>query len=133
MDIHHDSSFKSILVDDSISSSFKAHIFSYLKKGARLWLIVKPSICLFHITHFIFTFTLRFYFNLIQPSTFSLFTCDCGYGLDTFGTHLAHCLFRNQPIATHDTIRNVMYALTQENGHDVWKKWRYAITSRVSL
>jgi hypothetical protein len=129
MDIHHDSSFKSILEDDSIFSSFKARICSYLRKGARLWLIVRPSICSFHITHFIFTFTLRFCFNLIQPSTFSLFTCECGHGLNTFGTHLACCLFRSQPIAAHDAIRNIMYALTQENGHDVWRKWWYAITS----
>ncbi len=33
MDIHHDTSFRSILEDDSISSTSKARIRSYLGKG----------------------------------------------------------------------------------------------------
>jgi hypothetical protein len=36
-------------------------------------------------------------------------------------------------IATHDAIRDVMYALIQKNGHVVWREWWYALTSRVSL
>jgi hypothetical protein len=35
--------------------------------------------------------------------------------------------------ATHDAIRDIMYALVQENGHVVWKKWWYVFTLRVSL
>jgi hypothetical protein len=133
MNIHHDSSFRSILEDDSISSTSKAHICSCSGKGAGLWLIVKPYICLFHITHFIFTFALHFCLNLIQPLASSLFTCECGHGLDTSGTHLTRCLFGGQCITTHDAIKNVLYALTQEIGHDVWREQWYTFTSRVSL
>ncbi len=93
MDIHHDTSLKFILEDDSISSAFRTRIRSCSSKGARLWLIVKPSIYLLYITHFIFILTLCFHLNLIQPSTFSLFMCECEHGLDTYGTHLAHCSF----------------------------------------
>ncbi len=49
---------------------------------------------------------------MIQFSTFSFLTCECGHGLDAFGTHLAGCLFRGQRITTHDAIRDMMYALT---------------------
>jgi hypothetical protein len=40
MDFHHDTSFRSILEDDSISLTFKIHIHSCLGKGVGLWLVV---------------------------------------------------------------------------------------------
>jgi hypothetical protein len=40
-------------------------------------LVVRPPICLFCIAHFTFTSSLCFCFNLIQPSAFSLLTCEC--------------------------------------------------------
>jgi hypothetical protein len=55
---------------------------------------------------------LCFCFGLIQHSTSSFLTCECGHGLDAFGMHLVRCPFRGQQIATHDAIQNVMYALT---------------------
>jgi hypothetical protein len=64
MDIHHDTSFGSILEDDSISLAPKAYICFCLDKGVGLWLIVRPSICSFHITHYIFTSTLDFCLSL---------------------------------------------------------------------
>ncbi len=78
----------SILEDDSISLASKAHIHSCLGKGARLWLIVKPSISLFHIAHSTFISTLCFHFNLIEPSTLNLLMCECGHKLDAFDMHL---------------------------------------------
>jgi hypothetical protein len=65
MDIHHDTSFKYILEDDSISLASKAHIRSCFGKGVGLWLVPKPFIYSFHITHSTFTLTLRFRFDLI--------------------------------------------------------------------
>ncbi len=93
MDIHHDTSFRSILEDDSISSASKTHIHFFSGKGAGLWLVIRPSICLFHIPHSTFTLAQCFHFSLIQPLTFSLFTCECGHGLGTFGTHLVYGMF----------------------------------------
>jgi hypothetical protein len=93
MDFHHDTSLRSILEDDSISSASKACIHSCSSKGVGLWLVVRSSIRSFHIAHSSFTSMLRFCFGLIQPSTFSLFTCECEHGLDAFGTHLARCPF----------------------------------------
>jgi len=127
MDIHHDTSVWSILEDDSIC------ICSCSGKEVGLWLISKPSIHLFHITHFTFTSSLCFHLDLIQPSTSNLLMCEHGHVFDTFGTHLTHCLFGNQWIATHDVIRNIMYTIARKNGHIVWKKWWYALTSSVSL
>ncbi len=43
MDVHHNTSFRSILEDDSISSTSRARICFCLGKKARLWLIVKHS------------------------------------------------------------------------------------------
>jgi hypothetical protein len=133
MNIHHDTSFKSILEDDSISLASRVRICSCSGKGAGLWLIARPSICSFHIAQFTFNSALRFHFSLIQPSTSNFLMCECGHGLDAFSTHLTHCMFGGQPIATHDTIRNIMYAFTQENGHNVWRKWWYTLTLRISL
>ncbi len=65
MDIHHDKSLKSILEDDSISLASRACICSCSGKGARLWLVVRPSIRSFRITHFTFTLALHFHLNLI--------------------------------------------------------------------
>ncbi len=104
MDFHHDTSFKSILENDSISSTSKTHIHFCSNKGAGLWLVVRPSIHSFRITHSIFTSTLHFHLGLIQPLTFSLLMCECGHILDAFGMHLIHCLFEGQRIATHDAI-----------------------------
>jgi hypothetical protein len=36
--------------------------------------------------------------------------CECGHGLDAFGTHLVRWLFGGQWITTHDAIQDVMYA-----------------------
>jgi hypothetical protein len=96
MDIHHNTSLRFILEDDSISLTSKACMHSCLGKGVGLWLVVKPYIRLFCITHFIFTSTLCFLLNLIQPSTYSTFTCECGHMLDTFGTHIICCLLGGQ-------------------------------------
>jgi hypothetical protein len=94
MDIHHDTSLTSILEDDSISLTSRAHIRSCSNKGARLWLIARPSICFFFIAHSTFTSTLHFCLGLIQPLESSLFMCECGHGLDASGTYLAHCPFK---------------------------------------
>jgi hypothetical protein len=53
-----------------------------------LWLVAKPSICSFPIAHYIFTVVLRFCLSLVQLSAFSFLTCECGHGLNAFGTHL---------------------------------------------
>ncbi len=110
MDIHHDTFLRSIFEDDSISSASRARIHSYSSNRVGLWLVAGFFIYLFHITHFTFTSTLHFCFGLIQPSSSSFFTCECGRMLDVFGTHLVRCPFGGQQIATHDTIRDVMYA-----------------------
>jgi len=133
MDIHHNTFFRSILENDSICLTSKTCIRSYLNKGARLRLITRSSTYSFCITHFIFTSTLHFCFNLIQPLTFSLLTCECGRGLNTSNTHLTHCSFEVQWITTHGTIRDIMYTFTWKNGHDIWKEWWYAFTSWTSL
>ncbi len=80
MDTHHDTSFESILEDDFISSTSTTYICSCLGKGVRLWLIIRLFVSSFHIAHFIFTLMLHFGLDLIQPSTFNLFTYECGWG-----------------------------------------------------
>ncbi len=57
----------------------------------------------------------------------------CTDRLDTFGTHIVHCPFGGQWIVTHDVIQDIMYVFPWKNEHDVWRKWWYAFTSRVSL
>jgi hypothetical protein len=121
MDIHHDTSLRSILKDGSISLTSKARICFSLSKGARLQLVAKPFIRSFHIAHSTFTSTLHFCLGLLQPSTFSIFTCECGHKLDAFGTHIACCPFGGQRIATHDAIKDIMYAFIRKNGHTIWK------------
>jgi succinate dehydrogenase hydrophobic anchor subunit len=104
MDVHHETSLRSILEDDSISSTSRACICSCLGKGERLWLIVRPSICLFHIAHSIFILVLPFHLGLIKFLTSNFFMCECGHGLDAFDTHLICCSFGGQRIATHNAI-----------------------------
>jgi hypothetical protein len=133
MDVHHDTSLRSILEDDSISSASRAHIHYCSNKRARLWLVVKPSICLFRIAHSTFTSMLHFRLGLIQPFTFHLFICECGHGLDASGTHLTRCVFGGQQIATHDVIQDIMYALARKSGHVVWREQWYAFTPKASL
>jgi hypothetical protein len=96
MDIHHDTSFRSIFEDDSIFLVSKARIRFCSSKGARLWLIARPSIYAFLIAHFTFISTLCFRFSLIQPLASSLFTCEREHDLNAFGTHLARCLIGGQ-------------------------------------
>ncbi len=109
MVFHHNTSFRSILEDDFIPLASRARIHSCLGKGVGLWLVVRPFICSFHITHFIFTSALCLHLGLIQPLTSNLLTCECGHGLEIFGTRLACCPFGGQRITTHDAIQNVMY------------------------
>jgi hypothetical protein len=54
-----------------------------------------------------------FRFGLIQPSTFNIFTCECGHRLDASSTHLTHYPFGGQWIITHDAIkcRNLNFGL----------------------
>jgi hypothetical protein len=84
------------LENDSISLAFKTCIPSCSSKGAGLWLVVKPSVYSFRITHFTFTSMLRFHLGLIQPLASSLLMCECGHGLDTSSTHLICCMFGGQ-------------------------------------
>jgi hypothetical protein len=112
-------SFKSILEDDSISSTSKACIHSCSSKGRGYgWLLNHLLVCF--VSHILFSPSLCFHLGLIQPLSFSFLTCECGHGLHASNMHLTYCLFGGQWIATHDTIRNVMYALAQDSGHDVW-------------
>jgi hypothetical protein len=133
MDIHHDTSLKFILEDDSISLTFRVRIHFYSAKGIKLWLVIRPCIYLFHITHYTFSLALRFHLGLIQPSTFNLFTCEFGHGLDTFGTHLVCCSFGGQRITTHDVIWDIMCAFAQKNGHVIWGQQWCSLTWRISL
>ncbi len=111
MDIHHNTSLRSILENDSIFSTSIAHICSCSGKGARLWLVTKPSIYSFCIAHSTFTAMFCFCLGLIQPLTFSLLMCECERELDASNAHLTCCPFGGQQIATHDAIQDVMYAL----------------------
>jgi hypothetical protein len=131
MGTHHDSSLRSILEDDSISLAFKVRIHSCLGKGAGLWLVVKPFIRLFCIAHSTFTSMLCFHLVLLQLLASSPLMCECGHTSDAFGTHLNHCPFTGQGIATHDVIRDVMYAFTRMSGHVVWRERWYTFMSRV--
>ncbi len=133
MVIHHDTSLRSILEDDSISLASRARIHFCSGKGTWLWLIIKPSIRSLCIAYFTLIPTLHFHLSLIQPLASNLFTCECGHGLNAFDTHLVHCPFGGQWISTHDVIRNVMYALVKKKGHIVWKERWYALMSRISL
>ncbi len=85
MDIHQDTSLRSILEDDSISFTSRTRMCFCLGKGSGLWLVVRPSICSFHIAHFTFTSTLHFHLNLIHLLASSFLTCDVDMGW----THLA--------------------------------------------
>jgi hypothetical protein len=104
IDFYHYISFRFILYDDFIFSTCKVHICFYSGKGAGLWLVIRLSICLFHIAHFIFILVLCFCLSLIQFLTFSFFTCECEHELNIFATHLVRCPFGGQWIATHSTI-----------------------------
>jgi hypothetical protein len=64
MNIHHNSSLRSMLEDDSIFSTHKVCICFCLAEGVGLRLFTKPFICLFRSAHFIFTSTLHFHFGL---------------------------------------------------------------------
>ncbi len=76
---------------------------------------------------------LHFCLGLIQHSTSNLLMCECGHGLDASNTHLTGCPFGGWRIATHDTIRDVMYAFVQESGHVVWREQWYALMLGTSL
>jgi hypothetical protein len=65
MDIHHDTFLRSIFEDDSISSTSKARIHSYLSNRVGLWLVARLFIYLFHNTHSTFISTLHFCLGLI--------------------------------------------------------------------
>lgn len=104
-----------------------------LFKELIIWLVVRPSIYLFHIAHSIFILAMQFCFGLIQLSTSNFITWECGYRLDAFNMHLACCPFGNQWIITHDAIRDIMYALTWKNEHVVCGERWYALTLGVSL
>jgi hypothetical protein len=99
-----------------MSLASKARIHFCSSKGARLWLVAKPSICSFRIAHSTFISMLCFRFDLIQH-----LMCECGHGLDAFGTHLICCAFGSQRIAIDDTIQDIMYSLAWKSGHIVLK------------
>jgi hypothetical protein len=69
MDIHHNTSFRSILEDEFISLASKACIRFCSSKGVRLWLIIRPSIYSFYIT---FYFHLNIVFLSQFDSTFGI-------------------------------------------------------------
>jgi len=121
-----------ILEDDSISSNFKAFIHFCSSTGTGLCLIIKLSICSFHIAHSTFTLTLCCCFNLIQPATSNFFMCECAHKFNTSSMHL-RCPFRGQRIATHDTIRDFIYIIAWKSGHDVWKEWWYTFMLGLRL
>jgi len=94
MDFHHDTSFRSILEDNPFLQHLKLAFVLVRTRGHDYgWLVIRPSIHPFCITHFTFTLVLRFHFGLIQPSTFNLLICEGGHGLDTFDMYLIHCPF----------------------------------------
>jgi hypothetical protein len=133
MNIHHDTSFNSILEDDSILSSSRACIHSCLGKGSRLWLVAKPPICSFSITHSTFTLVLHFvlvWFNL-RHLIFSRASVDMGW------THLASNL-NLLPVwrsTNNHTQRHLKchVCLCLKNEHVIWREWWYTLPLGVSL
>ncbi len=75
---------------------------------------------------------LHFRLGLVQPPTSNLLMCECGHGLDAYGMHLSRS-FKGQWIATHDAIKDVIYAFARESGHNVWREQWNALMSRISL
>jgi hypothetical protein len=133
MDIHHDTSFRDILEDDSISFASRTCICSCSGKGVGIWLVVRPSIHSFRIAHSTFISTMHFCLNLIKLLASSIFMCECGHRLNGSSTHLTHWPFGGQQIATHDTIKDIMYAFVWKSEHIVWREWWYSLTLKTSL
>ncbi len=61
MDIHHNTSLRSILEDDSIFSTLRSRVHFCSGKGVGLWLFVRP---------FIYSFCITFYFHLSVAFSF---------------------------------------------------------------
>ncbi|KAG6556889.1 hypothetical protein Mapa_001469 [Marchantia paleacea] len=72
---------------------------------------------------------MRFRLGLVHPSTSSLLTCECGITLDAAGVHMTRCPFGGQRIATHDAIRDVVFAMAREGGYLTWRERWYALQS----
>jgi hypothetical protein len=73
-----------------------------------------------------------FCFSLIQLSTFSLFMCECGHGLDAYGMHLAHCPFGSWQIARRDAIKKSPMPSFKGVGM-LYGESKYALTLGASL
>ncbi|KAG6556932.1 hypothetical protein Mapa_001347 [Marchantia paleacea] len=51
MESHHDTTFSSIMHDDSLSITSRIHIPSLLGKGRGIWLIAQSSLLLLSTSH----------------------------------------------------------------------------------
>jgi hypothetical protein len=120
MDIRQNTSFKAILKDYSISSTSKAHIHSCLRKGAWLWLVVRPFNCSSCFSHSTFISMMCFHFNLILPLTFNFITCECEHMLNASSTH-------------HMTMSKTSCMPSFKRVGTLWKEIWYALMSRTSL
>ncbi len=80
MNFHHDTSLRSILENDSISSSSRAHICSCSGKGNKA-MVGCQAIYLFILHHTLyFHLSIAFSLQFDQPSTSSTFTCEWDMG-----------------------------------------------------
>jgi len=80
MDFHHNTSFRFILEDDSISSTSKARIRFCLGNEGKAMVGCYAIYLFVYITHFTFTSALYFHFGLISPwhLVFSCVNLDMG-------------------------------------------------------
>lgn len=68
-----------------------------------------------------------FYVSLVQPFASSLHSRECETSLDVTSTHLVQCSLGDHMIATHETIKYIMFIIAWESGYNVWQEIWYAL------
>jgi hypothetical protein len=75
--------------------------------------------------------TLRTYLGLPHPKVAHLSQCQCDHTIDNLRIHLLQCPCRNEHIATHNTLWDMIAAIVLESGTHVKKEVSHLPSSHL--
>jgi len=113
--------FVSLLVDTPLDI-MQPCLHSCAGLGVDIWLLTHLTTPAFRLSSTHFLTTVHICFDLPHLIVAHLSWCQCGHTIDNLNTHLLQCIYGNERIIAHDTLRDIVVAIPLESGAHVQKE-----------
>ncbi len=115
LNLLHEQEFTSLL-RDAPSDVVWARVHSCVGPTTRAWLLARLSTFSFRLFFAHLFITLHICFNIPHPIVVYFSKCQCCHTIDDLDIHLLCYPCENEPIATHDMLRDTIVTIASKSG-----------------